>query len=529
MPANVSEPVLIAGAGPVGLLTALLLARWDVPSVVLEAAPEQAGTGSRAICFQRDVLDIFDRAGCAAPMIAEGVTWTTGRTYYRDAELFSVTFPEAGDGGLPPWINISQASVERYLLERAVAEPLVELRFGQPVTGVSAGQDGVAVRTGEGPGQAVVAGSHLVGADGARSAVRRLLGIGFPGHSYDDQFLICDIRADLPFPSERRFFFDPAWNPGRQVLVHQCPDGVWRIDWQVADGFDLGAERASGGLDARVRQITGGRPYEIVWATAYRFHERVAETFGAGRVFLAGDAAHLYAPFGARGLNSGAQDAENLAWKLAFVLRGWAQAALLGSYDAERAAAARENLRVTSTTMEFLVPQTPALRRRRVEVLDRALTDPAARTLIDSGKLAEPFWYTASPLTTPGPPLDGFPVAAGAARPPVPGVICPDGPCRADGQDRRLRQLFGGSFVLLTESAATAAAAAHAARKTTNAPIDAYPLADIDTAGVLRTALAATADSVHVVRPDGHLAAVLPRFEPGAVRSALARATGAPA
>ena len=529
------EPVLIAGAGPVGLLTALLLARWEVPSVVLEAAPAHLGTGSRAICFQRDVLDIFERAGCARPMIAEGVTWTTGRTYYRDAELFSVTFGEPGEGTLPPWINISQASVERYLLDRVAAEPLIDLRFGQPVTEVTPDEDGVTVRTGPAPAGAAVRGStvrgstvrgsHLVGADGSRSAVRRLLGTGFPGRSFDDQFLICDIRANLPFPSERRFYFDPAWNPGRQVLVHQCPDGIWRIDWQVAAGFDLAAERASGGLDARVRQITGGRPYEIAWATAYRFHERVAETFGTGRVFLAGDAAHLYAPFGARGLNSGAQDADNLAWKLAFVRRGWAPPGLLASYQDERAAAARENLKVTAATMEFLVPQTPALRRRRVQVLDRALADPSARSLIDSGKLAEPYWYTASPLTTAGPPLDGFPVEPGAARPPVPGVICPDGPCSAGGQVRRLRQLLGGAFVLLTQERPLAAAALRAAVDATAAPVAAHALADIDPAGALRTALLATPDSLHVVRPDGHLAAVLPRLEPGALERALARAT----
>ncbi|MGI9007850.1 MAG: FAD-dependent monooxygenase [Streptosporangiaceae bacterium] len=528
MRASDQDPVLIAGAGPVGLLTALLLARWEIPSVVLEAAPAHPGTGSRAICFQRDVLDIFDRAGCAGPMMAEGVTWTTGRTYYRDAELFSVTFGAPGDGALPPWINISQASVERYLLDRVSAEQLVDLRFGQPVTGVRPDEDGVTVRTGDGPDAVTARGSHLVGADGSRSAVRRLLSIGFPGRSFEDQFLICDIRADLPFPSERRFFFDPAWNPGRQVLVHQCPGGVWRIDWQVPAGFDLAAERASGGLTARVRQVTGDRPHEIVWATAYRFHERVAETFAAGRVFLAGDAAHLYAPFGARGLNSGAQDADNLAWKLAFVRRGWATPGMLASYATERAAAAQENLRVTSRTMEFLVPPTPALRGRRADILDRALTDPAARALIDSGKLAEPFWYTASPLTTPGATPAGFPVAPGAARPPVPGVICPDAPYVADGQVRRLRQLVGGAFVLMTEQPATAETALRAGRDATAAPLVAWALAGLDRTGALRAALAATDTSVHVVRPDGHLAAVLPRLEPGALERALARATGAP-
>lgn len=406
------EPVLIAGAGPVGLATALLLAGWQVPSVVLEAEPRRAPAGSRAICFQRDVLDVFDRIGCADDMVAEGVTWTTGRTFYREHELFAVTFPDPGASTLPPWINISQASVEGYLLARAHAEPLIDLRFGHPVTGLRCRDDGVEMTANPGSGQVTFRGSHLVGADGSRSTVRELLDVGFPGRSFADQFLICDIRADLPFPSERRFFFDPAWNPGRQVLVHHCPGGVWRIDWQVPAGFDLDAERGSGDLDARIRQVTGGLPYEIVWATSYRFHERVADSLGAGRAFLAGDAAHVYAPFGARGLNSGMQDAENLAWKLAFVRHGWAPPSLLDSYHVERFAAAQENLRVTSATMEFLVPQTPELRRRRTELLDRALTDPTARTGIDSGKLAEPYWYTASPLTTPGPALTGLQVQA---------------------------------------------------------------------------------------------------------------------
>jgi len=519
------EPVLIAGAGPVGLLTALLLARWQVPTVVLEAAQAgAAAAGSRAICFQRDVLDIFDRVGCADDMVSEGVTWTTGRTFYREHELFTVTFPDPGASVLPPWINLSQDRAERLLHAKASAEPLIDLRFGHQVVGVKADGRGVVVTARAGQRRADVGGSHLVGADGARSAVRQLLGIGFPGESYEDQFLICDIKASLPFPNERRFFFDPSWNPGRQVLVHQCPGGVWRIDWQVPSGFNLAAERGDGGLDARVRQITGGVPYEIVWATAYRFHERVADSFGAGRVFLAGDAAHLYAPFGARGLNSGAQDAENLAWKLAFVKRGWSPPDLLDSYHAERAAAAAENLKVTTTTMDFLVPRTDERRRWRTEVLDRAVTDQAARKLIDSGKLAEPFWYTASPLTTPGPPLTGFPIAPGAIRPPVPGVLCPDGPL--NGGIGRLRRLFGDGFVILTQRAADGVAVAEIASSEIAAPVRCYPLADIDATGAARQSLEATGDSIHIIRPDGHLAAVLPRLDPAPIIAALRRAAG---
>ncbi|MBW8485880.1 FAD-dependent monooxygenase [Actinomadura parmotrematis] len=518
------DPVIIVGAGPVGLATALFLARHEVPSTVLEAAARRDAVGSKAICFQRDVLDLLGRLGPARALVDRGVTWTTGRTYYGDRELFSVTFPSPDPGAVPPWINISQTEVEAHLAALVAAQPLIDVRFGHPVIGLRDTGDGVEVDAATPHARIGLYGSHVVGTDGARSTVRQLLGVDFPGRSFADQFLICDIRADLPFPSERRFFFDPAWNPGRQVLLHQCPDGVWRIDWQVPADYDLAADRASGALDARIRAITGDAPYEVVWASAYRFHERCAATFRRGRGLLAGDAAHLYAPFGARGLNSGLQDAENLAWKLAAVRHGHAPDALLDSYDAERRAAAAENLRVTTRTMEFLVPQDDDQRHRRTTALKAALADPDARASIDSGKLAEPFWYLDSPLTTPAGSLADFPTEPGAARPPVPGVLCPDGPCDSG---TRLRDLFGDGFTVLVADAADRAAAE---RDAAGVPFPArvHALPDLDPAGALAGALDATDRSVHLVRPDGHLAAVLPRYEPAAFTAALRRATGRP-
>ncbi len=514
-----AAPVVIAGAGPVGLVTALLLARHEVPTVVLEAADRRDPVGSKAICFQRDVLDVLDRVGAAEDLIAEGVTWTVGRTYYRNHELFAVTFPDPGRSAVPPWINISQAVLERRLRDRVTASPLIDVRYGHPVVAAQIGPDGVDVRVAAPDGPTSLRGSHLVGADGSRSTVRRLLGVAFPGRSFADKFLICDIKADLPYPSERRFHFDPDWNPGRQVLVHHCPDSTWRIDWQVPADYDLAAERAGGALDARIRKIVGDVPYELVWATAYRFHERCAERFAVrGRAFLAGDAAHLYAPFGARGLNSGIQDAENLAWKLAFVRRGWAPQTLLDSYDAERRAAARENLRVTTATMEFLVPHTDEQRTWRRTALARAVTDPGARSLIDSGKLAEPYWYLDSPLTTPAGPVDDFPREPGVPRPPVPGVLCPDAPCVVAGRRTRLRRLFGRSFVVLTAGAANRPVAV-------DLPCETYALDDIDPTGEVRAMLPAGG---YVVRPDGHLAAVLPCPDASTLEAAVRRAAALP-
>lgn len=519
------EPVLVCGAGPVGLVTALLLARWGVPSTVLEAAPERDVSGSRAICVQRDVLEVFDRIGCAAPMLTEGVTWSVGRTFYRGHELFTTTFPDPGCSSLPPWINLSQASTERYLLDAVQASPLVDLRFNHRVVALTQDRVGVEVNVTTDGGPHRLRAAWMVAADGAHGAVRRLLGVGFPGHSFADQFLIADIRAELPFPNERRFYFDPEWNPGRQVLVHEQPDSVWRIDWQVPADYDLVAERACGALDARIHRIVGERPYEIVWLSVYRFHERVAEQFRAGRVFLAGDAAHLFAPFGARGLNSGVQDAENLAWKLAAVHHGWVAGQdaerLLDSYSQERRPAALENLRVTNATMQFLVPQDEAARTRRREVLNQAVHDAEARRLIDSGKLAEPYWYLDSPLTTPHPSDARFPTVPGMPRPPLPGVLCPDAPCWVYEQPgvTRLRQLFGTGFVALT-------ARRPCSLPGTSIPVTSYALPAIDPTGAIRRALRATADSVHLVRPDGHLAAVLPCLDAAALTTALRRSCG---
>ncbi len=210
MAANrVHTPVVVVGAGPVGLATALLLARWDVPTVVLEAKPGRDQVGSKAICMQRDVLDIFDRIGCAEPMVAEGVTWWRGRTYYRSHELFQITFPDRGRSPYPPFINIGQASTERYLWARAAKHPLVDVRPGHHVIGLAQDPDGVTVRAETPKGPVSVRAAYAVACDGAHSTVRKLLGLPFDGHSYSDQFLIADIRAELPFGNERRFYFDP--------------------------------------------------------------------------------------------------------------------------------------------------------------------------------------------------------------------------------------------------------------------------------------------------------------------------------
>jgi 3-(3-hydroxy-phenyl)propionate hydroxylase len=512
-----AAPVAVIGNGPVGQTAALLLARWGIRVLLLDRRPHRDAVGSKAICLQRDVLDVWASVG--APQIArEGLTWTTARTFHRDRELFAWSFTDSERSPLPPFVNLSQCRTEAILDECVAAQPLIDVRWDHEVVDIEQDSTGVTLSCAAGTLRA----AYAIACTGARGdTIRHSLDVTFDGQSFDDLFLICDIRADLPgWETERRFYFDPHWNPDRQVLIHPCPDSTYRIDWQVPDDFDLDAEEAAGRLDARIRQIIGDRPYEIVWKSVYRFHSRCADRMRVGRVLLAGDCAHLVAPFGARGLNSGVPDAENAAWKIAFVLHGWAPESLLDSYHHERHAAARENIEVTSATMRFLVPQDEAQWHSRRALLDAAATNPELQSTIDSGRFAEPFWYTGSPLTTPDPtrPHPGRP-PCGQTHPPGPGVLVPDAPV-ATG---RLRELVRGGLLVLTTEGVDSAAITAAVKEATDAPRCVVSFADIDLDAAV---LGARPGEAWLVRPDGHVAAVLTDLSPRAVRAAVRRTLG---
>ncbi len=427
------EPeVAVVGAGAVGLTLAARLAQHGVTVELFEQQAERRRIGSKAICMQRETLEIWARLGVGQRVAERGIQWRIGRTYHRGRQLFEVELASHAEH-FPPFVNISQSEVEE-LLETRLGELGITVQRGHRCIGVDQDDAGATATFVTDDGTTTRRRfAYLVGTDGAHSTVRHAAGIGFDGYSFDDRFLIADVRAELPFSNERHFHFDPPWNPGRQVLIHPQPDGIWRIDWQVPPETDADAERASGTLNRRIRAVVGERtPYELVWLTAYRFSQRVADRFRDGRVFLAGDAAHVMSPFGARGLNSGAADAENLAWRLAWVLRHEADASLLDAYEAERRRAALENLAATAATMRFMTPRGLAGRAWRRLVLSMAPRSAVMRRRVNSGRLAEPARYPARGLEVSGLPR--------------PGSVAPD---LSLASGARLRDLLGSGFVVL--------------------------------------------------------------------------------
>jgi len=385
-----TSPVLIVGAGPVGLTTALLLARQGIRSTVLQRGSDILRTGSRAIVLLRDTLEAFDAAapGTGARLAARGITWRVKRTYHKDRLLFSETYPESKDARYPLFVNVSQQETDRALLDAARTQypDHISVVFDQHVTGLRQTERHVVVVTEE--GREFVA-DFVVGADGAHSNIRKLLGIELIGRRSENRFLIADVRAELNIDYERRFYYSPPGNPGYQAFMLPQPDGVWRFDWQVAPTTRLEDLTHGDGLHTKIRALIGPDiPYDVLWTSLYQFNNTHAKTFGAGRVFLAGDAAHQFSPFGGRGLNSGIGDARALGAHLARAIGDKTALYSLPGYNAERQKAAVANLDATGRVLRVLVPATPLHRAVRHLALRGARHFAFCRRYVDSGPYA---------------------------------------------------------------------------------------------------------------------------------------------
>jgi 3-(3-hydroxy-phenyl)propionate hydroxylase len=449
----VLHPVVVIGAGPVGLSLAIDLAQRGQPVVLLNKGKLTA-SGSKAICFSKRSLEIFDRLGCGQRMVDKGVSWNVGKVFLKDKPLYGFDLlPEPGHAR-PAFINLQQYYVEEYLAERADELPNLDIRWLHKVTAINQTADAATLTVETPEGNDTLQAQYVVACDGSRSTTRQLMGLESTGRVFQDRFLIADVKMTAEFPTERWFWFDPPFHPNQSVLLHRQPDNVWRIDFQLGWDADPEEEKKPEKIIPRVKALLayGAKnadtppEFELEWASVYTFACQRMASFRHGRVLFAGDSAHGVSPFGARGANSGIQDAENLAWKLDAVLRGQAPYALLNSYASEREYAADENIRNSTRATDFITPKSAISRVFRDAVLDLAKDYPFARTLVNSGRLSVPATLLGSVLNTPD--EDAF---AGRM---VPGSVALDAPVQlADGGASWLLSHLGAGFTLMVYDA----------------------------------------------------------------------------
>lgn len=522
-------PLVIVGAGPIGLAAAIDARLQGLPVLVLDD-DDTVSVGSRGVCYAKRTLEILDRLGVGDQVVGKGVTWNVGRTFFGEREVFNFNLQPQADHKRPGMVNLQQYYLEQYLVQRCV-ETDVELRWRNKVVALTPADDRVRLRVETPDGVYELEADWLIACDGARSPIRTMLGLEMDGKVFQDHFLIADVVMKAQFPTERRFWFDPPFHRNQSVLLHREADDVWRIDFQLGWNVDPEQEKKPENVIPRIKAMLGDdREFELEWVSVYTFRCRRMGRFNHGRVLFAGDSAHQVSPFGARGANSGIQDVDNLIWKLKLVIEGGAPARLLETYSAERGAAADENILNSTRSTDFITPKSAVSRTFRDAVLQLAERHPFARKLVNSGRLSVPTLYGDSPLNTPD--VDAFDSLVG------PGAPLEDAPITVDGRVGWLLDQLGGRFQLLIHADDAASIDRALVACVQEAPIPVEPVLVTpgagavpgvrrlgDAKGLFAQRYDARPGSAWLVRPDQHVAARWRSPQPAQVRAAVARAT----
>jgi len=518
------HPVVIVGGGPVGMSLALDLGRKGTPVLLLDEHVG-VGDGSRAICFARRTLEISDRLNCAQPMLE----------FHHEDEVFNFNLTEEQGLKNPAFINLPQPDFEKFIVEQIREEQQqgkpIEIRGRNCVTGLTAQQDCVVLRVDTPDGTYQLEAQWLIACDGARSPLRNMMGLGFEGRVFEDNFLIADVKMSAGFPAERWFWFEPPFkNAGQSALLHKQPDDIWRIDFQLGWDIDRDYELDPSRIRARVDAMLGNNTeaqdeekqavkveYELEWTSIYTFQCRRMQRFRHQRVLFAGDSAHQVSPFGARGANSGVQDADNLGWKLDLVCKGLASDTLLDSYSEERVHGANENILNSTRSTDFLTPKSAISKTFRNAVLGLARQYSFAQPLVNSGRLSVPCVYDGLSLNGP----DNLP---GPQRTRV-GAACVDVALSKNHLPSYLLGHLGDDFILLCIN--------------TQAPdpisesgitLGVLSLADKDdpTGALQERYLGKAPTAVYLIRPDQHVCARWPTYNEPQVRQCIRTIINAP-
>ncbi len=404
-------PIVIAGAGIAGLSLACALAQRGVQALLLDEDNTVGvkGASSRGICYAQKTLEIFKRLGIYERIASKGVQWSVGRTFAGEDEVYAFDLRQQNThsmGKEPPFINIQQFYIEGFLVERIAelngSKPCVDLRWNNRVTALTQNADFATLSVTTPAGDYTLQADHVIDCSGARSPFRAWCNAAVTAKKGDDRWCIADVRFKEQPPVERHTWIEAPFNENRAVWQHLMADGVWRIDYQMAPDSDpkevSREEVVRARLNAQFKRTLGQDEYEIVWVGPYAYRSECLDGLRHGHVFFVGDSAHVVSPFGARGGNSGVQDADNLAWKLAAVQRGRAPASLLDSYHPERHEAARQNVLVTNRTARFLRPADGAERLFRTAALGLARQHTFARQLVNTGRMSVPNTYAHSPV-----------------------------------------------------------------------------------------------------------------------------------